>query len=273
MGLGSKDSILPLAAAVADLKRLESQVASRPGRVELSTAGPVAWLSLDNPRAHNAFTVSMMRQLAEAVVALSDWGGAFVAVASAQGGTFCSGGHLGQVRDALVDPEAARIMSRSMRVALDALLALPVISVSVIEGPAIGGGAELATATDLRVATSTARVHFAQVGLGVACGWGGAGRLVRQVGRSTALRLLARSEPVHADAALAVGLVDAVVDAERHEMVRALFGPALAHPVEAVRAAKHQVVVSNDPEAQGAAFLSVWGGAAHRAALSRGREG
>jgi ethylmalonyl-CoA/methylmalonyl-CoA decarboxylase len=262
-----------LATAVAELRALEDRVAARPGQVRLTTAGPVAWLSLDNPRAHNAFTVSMMRQLAEAVLSLSRWDGAFVAIASAHGGTFCSGGHLTQVREALVHPEAAAVMSASMQLALDVLLALPLVSVAVLEGAAIGGGAELATATDLRIGTPDATVHFAQVGLGVACGWGGAGRLVGHVGRPSALRLLVASEVASAEQALDLGFFDAISGGGREDMLRAAVGAALDHPPSAVRAAKAQVVAAGDPAAQRDAFLSVWGGGAHLASLGAGREG
>lgn len=252
-----------LQQAVDDLTALESRAPDHGGDVHLDMTGPIAWLLLDHERAHNALTVRMMRQLAEHVQSLQRWDGAIVGVASARGGSFCAGGHLGQVRDTLVHDEAARIMTRSMEASLDALLALPALSVAVVEGPAIGGGVELASACDLRVATPAAWFLAAQVRLGVACGWGGARRLVTHLGRRQALRLLTRSERVPAEEAVGIGLVDAIADGDRDALLAAVLGPTLEHPAASVRAAKRQVQGEDAAEA----FLSVWGGPAHREAL------
>ena len=65
--------------------------------------------------------------LAEAVLALQGFEGSTVIVASAHGGTFCAGGPLGQVRDTLTQPDVAPVMTSSMAVVLDALLALPAV--------------------------------------------------------------------------------------------------------------------------------------------------
>jgi len=252
-----------LDAAVDALQSLERMTPERPGTVRLSVDGGVAWILLDNPQAHNALTVRMMRELAQAVQAVADGEQAIVALASAHGGTFCAGGHLGQVRESLVDPQAARLMTDAMQGTLDTLLALPVLSVAVLEGAAIGGGVELASACDLRVGTADVFVHAAQVRLGVACGWGGASRLVQHLGRRGALRLLTRSERLDAVAASQLGFLDRVATGDRHQLLADLLGPTLSHPPDAIRAAKLQVAGADPAQA----FLSVWGGPAHRAAL------
>lgn len=257
-----------LQAAVDALAGLEARVDERPGEVHLLLDGPVARIRLDNPRAHNAMTVRMMRQLAVAVHRLARWDGTFVVVESAHGGSFCAGGHLGQVREALVEPDAARTMTDAMTTVLDTLLALPPISVAILEGPAIGGGVEVATACDLRAASERASLHLAQVQLGVATGWGGARRLVRHLGRPTALRLLARAERIDARGAQALGLVDHVGTGDAEALLRGVLGPALEHPGPAVLAAKAQID-ADSAEAQADAFLSVWGSAAHRSRLVR----
>ena len=259
----------PLRIAVDALSSLEARVPARDGEVRLDRDGDVAWIRLDNPRAHNALTVTMMRQLGQALVDLQGWEGAIVAVASAGGGTFCAGGHLGQVRQSLVEPAAARLMTECMTTVLDALHGLPQVVVAVVEGAAIGGGAELTTACDLRVGSPAATVHFAQVPLGVVCGWGGGSRLMAQVGRRRALRVLAAGEIFSAEAALSYGLLDAVGPGDAPGLLRLLLGPMFDHDPAAVRAAKAQILAAGDPAAQADAFLSVWGGEAHRRALGR----
>jgi len=91
---------------------------------------------------------------------------------------------------------------------------LPCISVGVVVGGAVGGGTELTTACDHRIFAQGATWHAVQPRMGLSTGWGGGARLVRLVGRSRALRLLAGSEPIDADAALRMGLADAVVPRE-----------------------------------------------------------
>ena len=72
----------------------------------------------------------------------------------------------------------------------------------------MGGGAELATACDLRLVTERTKVQFVQLKLGVTTGWGGLTRLVKMVGRQQALQLLCGMRPLDASEALRVGFAD-----------------------------------------------------------------
>lgn len=253
--------------SVESLVELEANVRPRPGEVRLERRGTTAWLLLDNPDAHNALTVRMMRQLAEAYARLVQERVAVAVLASGSGASFCSGGHLGQVRDSLLDPQAGRRMSRAMTLLLNAWSAAPMVTVAVVRGPAVGGGVELVSACDLCVASPDARFDPAQVRLGVAAGWGGAGRLVRRLGPSAALRFLLRSEPVTASQALELGVIDQLARGDATAMVEALLGPGLSHEPAAIRALKAQIAKPDDPSSQAEAFLEVWGSAAHRRAL------
>lgn len=233
------------------------------GRVTLSLEGPVARLVLDHPRARGAMTFQMMEQLAGAVQRLASWDGAVILLSSSDPRAFCAGGHLGQVRQAVTDGEAAAGMAEAMGGVLDGLLALPAVSVAVIEGPAVGGGAEVATATDLRVLGPNARIHFVHARLGIAPGWGGARRLERLVGRRRALRILLDAQAIGPEDALSLGLADEVAP-DAALAAEVLVGRWLDRAPEAVRAVKRQLTT---PSEATAAFASVWGGPAHRAAL------
>ncbi len=241
---------------------LGESVASRPGRIRFEADDQLAVLTIDNPEARNAITLQMMVDFAEAVMTLSEWDGAAIVLRSADPSVFCAGGHLGQVRQAVRNREEALQMAVAMTAVLDGLLALPQISVAALGGLAIGGGAEVATACDFRVAHPDAAIHFIHSRLGIAPGWGGAGRLVGHVGRRQALWMLLDGEPVDAEAAREMGLVDAITD-NPDDGARALLEVVLGRAPEAVRAVKRQVV-GDDPSG---AFADVWGGPAHRAAL------
>jgi ethylmalonyl-CoA/methylmalonyl-CoA decarboxylase len=246
-----------------------------PGQVRLDLSGPIARLILDNPSARNAITLHMMLDLCDAVVQLQAHKGATLIVQSADPRSFCSGGHLKEVRHTLDAPWKGRCMSSAMGSVLEGLLGLPMVSVAALDGPAIGGGAEFATACDHRVFSESAWIHFVHARLGVAPGWGGAGRLVAHVGRRRALRILSRAERLDATEALRVHLADQVVTDSAVAGAEAFLAPLLELPAVAVRATKDQVHRSwRVRDAKGLmpetdAFAKVWAGPAHRDALSR----
>jgi enoyl-CoA hydratase/carnithine racemase len=228
--------------------------------------GTTATITLDNPSVRNAMTVRMMAQLAVAVAQLESDASvdSIVVRGGPASGAFCSGGHLGEVRSALAQPVAGRQMATAMGAVLDGLLAIPATSVAVIDGVAMGGGAEIATACDFRVATPAARIHFAQARLGVATGWGGARRLVEHIGRRSALRVLAAAQVIGPEDALRLGLVDELAQ-DVVTAMEVLVAPMNAVSGQARRAIKRQVIGEDAVEA----FLSVWGGPDHQRALGR----
>ena len=180
--------------------------------------GGIATISLDNPRSRNALTGVMMCQLADHVTQLEAQlpppgaGGSELVglVLRGEGGTFCAGADLRFAAQELQTSDDGALMSALMNTTLLRLRKLPLISVAAIDGYAVGGGAELATATDFRVLSADAVVRFVQVKMGVTPGWGGGGRLTSIVGRKEALRLLGSGVPAPASDALAVGLADHV---------------------------------------------------------------
>lgn len=83
--------------------------------------------------------------------------------------------------------------------------------IAAINGYALGGGLELAMACHLRIASSTARLGQPELKLGIVPGFGGTQRLPRLVGKGRALEMLLTGDPVGADEALSMGLVNRVV--------------------------------------------------------------
>jgi 3-hydroxyacyl-CoA dehydrogenase/enoyl-CoA hydratase/3-hydroxybutyryl-CoA epimerase/enoyl-CoA isomerase len=88
-------------------------------------------------------------------------------------------------------------------------------TVTAINGFALGGGLEFALATSYRVISSTAKIGFPEVKLGLFPGWGGTVRMTRLVGADNAIEWIAGAEQYGADVALKTGVVDAVVPPER----------------------------------------------------------
>ena len=92
---------------------------------------------------------------------------------------------------------------------------LPVPTLSAIQGYALGGGCECVLATDFRIATPDARIGLPETKLGIMPGFGGSVRLPRLLGADSALEIIAAGKDVDAKSALALGLVDAIVPAEK----------------------------------------------------------
>ena len=92
---------------------------------------------------------------------------------------------------------------------------LPVPTLSAIQGYALGGGCECVLATDFRIATPDVRIGLPETRLGIMPGFGGSVRLPRLLGADSALEIIAAGKDLDAQKALATGLVDAVVSADK----------------------------------------------------------
>jgi enoyl-CoA hydratase/carnithine racemase len=123
--------------------------------------------------------------------------------------------------------------------ALQRLRALPFPTIAAINGPARGGGAEIAAACDQRVMAQGADIGFVHATLGITTAWGGARYLLQLVGYPMALELLTTGRVLGPEEAKDIGLVDHVTPAGGAlQAARDLAQQMAQHPIEAVRAAK-----------------------------------
>ena len=251
---------------MTDFAAMARGLPPREGRVVHVREGDVARIVLDAPATRNALHPGMMLELAHAVHQAH---GARAVLLEGASGAFCAGGDLGAVRAHLAEPGMGRRMGAFMHGVLAALEALEVPIVGVVDGPALGGGAELLAVCDRVHASPRARVGWVQAQLGVSPGFGGGARLARRVGPVRAARLLLEARVLTASEALAEGLVD-TLDENPGASARAWVDARLALPDAAVRAA---IAVGRPPlpvgalERELAAFDAVWGAPAHLAAL------
>jgi enoyl-CoA hydratase/carnithine racemase len=125
---------------------------------------------------------------------------------------------------------------------------LPVIA--AVNGPALGGGNELAMAADLRIASPRARFGQPEVALGIIPGWGGTVRLPKLVGMAHARRLLLTGESIDAGEAYRMGLIDQIV--EPHLLVDAAVnvGDRLASVAPLALKAIKTLLSQEGPDAQ-----------------------
>lgn len=219
----------------------------------------------------------MMVQLEDVVTDLECWAKGKAVVLHGAGGSLCSGGDLKTVI-AIMDPVKGGRMSAHMQKTLNRLYCLPLLSVAIVQGHTLGGGAELSTACDFRVMDRNAKIGFVQSRMGVTPGWGGGMRLVQLVGRNGAMDLLVSGRVLGAEEALKLNLACEVMDFKDAESgvedTVAWLKERVRGDPAVVQAAKKVVLngmyMHNEVLLQGERdiFTSVWGGPAHQAAAS-----
>ena len=134
---------------------------------------------------------------------------------------------------------ATELVYKSGHASIRALHDCPVPVLAAVNGPALGGGLDLALACDLRIATPEARFASSWVRMGLVPATGGAHALPRIVGAGRAAELLLLGRTIGADVALAWGLVSEVVEApELANRIDAIAAEVAALPEAAVRLTK-----------------------------------
>jgi enoyl-CoA hydratase len=211
------------------------------GRIGLSISGGVADIVIDRPDKMNAITPAMTLALQRACREVdADKTVRVVTIAGAGEKAFSAGSDLNALAE-LSDVLAFR--DRVEYAALVRDIKKPVIA--ALKGWVLGGGMEIAIAADIRVAGRSAKIGGPEVTRGWIGGGGASQMLPRLIGVGQAMKLLLSGEPVDAETALRIGLVEEVVDdADVLARVRALaqkiasFSPIATQAVKAgVRAA------------------------------------
>ncbi len=132
----------------------------------------------------------------------------------------------------------------------------PVPVIAAINGVALGGGMELALACHLRLAAPNARLGQPEINLGLIPAWGGTQRLPRLVGSTVALHMILTGDPITADQALALGLVNGVAADVRAE-AQALGEKIAAKGAGAIQAALRAVRASQSMRLEDGLALEV----------------
>ncbi|KAH7640668.1 enoyl-coa hydratase-like protein [Dermatophagoides farinae] len=254
------------------------------GRLELNMddSTGIATLCINSPQRKNAFSGFMMAQFSDLLDQLERWKKGQVIIVYGADNFFCSGADLKTIRqNNLSDQCGAYYISQLMHSNLTRLERLPIVSVALIEGKALGGGAEIITACDFRVAIHDARIGFVHARLGVTPGFGGGTRLIRLVGSCTALQLMLSAKLIDAKTANKIGLVQHVLEPGIRGMealeatkqwYRNEFGSISSFASRAIKsiAATSLCNISTDKalEIEANIFCSVWGREEHMKALA-----
>ena len=192
------------------------------GGVKLERVGAVAWITIDRPEVRNALNLAAMADLDAALADVADWDVHALFIRGEGDRAFVSGGDLKEL-ETVREEAFALDMARRMRATLDRIPALRMPVVAIVNGHAIGGGAEVAIGCDYRIAADDVRIGFTQATIGLMPAWGGIERLVQAIGRGRALHLLTTGATIDAAEAKLIGLFEEVVPrADLLERVSAL---------------------------------------------------
>jgi enoyl-CoA hydratase/carnithine racemase len=172
----------------------------------------IALVALNRPDKHNALSLALLRRFREILCELGDDASIRVVIVRGNERCFSTGMDL----DDLAGATAIADTQRALAVARDANAAIercPKPVVAAIAGWCLTGGLELALACDIRIAADTARFGITSARIGTVAGVGGTQRLPRLIGPGRAKELLFSAEPIDANEALRIGLVNRVVRA------------------------------------------------------------
>jgi len=229
----------------------------------------VAVLTIDRPGARNAISLATMDALDHALDAAAD--AAVLVIRGSGDRAFISGGDLKELAK-IRTHEAAVAMAVRMRRLCDRIATFPAPVIAALNGHALGGGAEVAAAADIRVAADDVRIGFNQADLAIMPAWGGAERLAALVGRAQALLLITTGERLGTAEAHRIGLIDRVYP-------RAVFDASWLALAERIAASPSRpiksVIASAAPHrhpacerSATAAFATLWTSDAHWTAVA-----
>ena len=203
------------------------------------------WVTVNRIHKHNALARPVLAELAAAVrLAGTRKDVRYLVLTGAGNRYFAAGGDLRDLAN-VRDEAAVMAMMEEAGAALDAIRTCPVPVVAFLNGDAIGGGAELALACDMRMQASHARIGYIQAKLGITSAWGGGPDLFQLIGSARATRMMSRCELIGAEQALTWGLADAVIsDGPQGQDFAVFTKPLNACPPQVLRGIKAQAIAA-----------------------------
>jgi enoyl-CoA hydratase/carnithine racemase len=161
----------------------------------------LGWLILDRPERAHAYDRAHLDALAEGIETFREKV-AVVVVASTGEGAFCAGADLTEIAERTVEDV---VDLRSQRT-FETLASAPFVSIAAVQGPAVGGGFELALACDFRVVGPRASFRFPEIEFGLLPAAGGLTRLSQMLGAARTKEITWLADPIDAAGAVALGL-------------------------------------------------------------------
>lgn len=169
----------------------------------------IALIKINRPDALNAINTSTLGELEDCFKSISQDHKIKAAILTGEGKAFVAGGDISEMMNK--SPVEAREFAQRGQALLSFIENMEKPVIAAVNGYALGGGCELCMACDLRIASDRANFGQPEVKLGLIPGWAGTQRLPRLVGLTKAKELILTGDPIDAETALKIGLVNQVV--------------------------------------------------------------
>jgi len=229
----------------------------------------IGMLRFNRPEVRNALSWGAMECFRDLIEKTYDDHSLRVLILTGDRSSFCAGGDLTELHSHLSRVDGVRLMTL-MGEALNRLAELPCPTIAAIEGAAMGGGAEISLACDMRVLAENARIGLMHVRLAISPAWGGALRLLRTVGYARAFEWLVAGRVLTGEQAYRYGLANRLTPPGEALMeARELAGTIAGHDAGAVHAIKRMLRAGRtlDPSSAAAAerreFPELWAAPGH----------
>lgn len=170
-------------------------------------------ITINRPDKLNALNDQTIEELGRAIEeAAADSQAAAIIITGSGQKAFVAGADIKELAELQADP--ARECSHKGQALMDQIESCPKPVIAAVNGYALGGGCELALASHIRIASESAVMGLPEVSLGLIPGYGGTQRLPRIVGKGRALEMILTGDPIKAERAFQIGLVNKVVSQE-----------------------------------------------------------
>jgi enoyl-CoA hydratase/3-hydroxyacyl-CoA dehydrogenase len=206
-------------------------------KLDINGETKVARLILNRPNRANAFNADFMTEINKALDELEKCDDVRCIVITGAGANFCGGADFAAFASGKMDD--ALMFSENPHDIFTRIETYPKPVIAAINGPAIGGGLEIALACDIRIMSTRARLQLSELTLSIIPGAGATQRLSRLIGGARAKELVLLSEPVMAEKALDWGLVNFIAEPDKfNALVDEIAGRLAAGPPLAQKLAK-----------------------------------
>lgn len=172
----------------------------------------IATVTINEPKTLNALNSKLLEELGAAFDMLANDAEVRVIILTGAERAFVAGANIQEMSG--LNYDQAKVFGAKGASVFRKIETCPQPVIAAVNGFALGGGSELAMACDIRIASEKAKFGQPEVGLGITPGFSGTQRLARLVGFAKAKELIFTGKVIAADEALAIGLVNQVVEPE-----------------------------------------------------------
>ncbi|WP_261133884.1 enoyl-CoA hydratase/isomerase family protein [Bacillus sp. Marseille-Q3570] len=183
-------------------------------KVKVEVEDGIGWVILNQPERYNAVDHDMIGLIGKALENLKNDDGVKILVMTGAGEkSFCSGGDLSVFHQLHTEDEAYEMLSKMGEV-LFKIFTFPKPTIALLNGVTVGGGCEIASACDLRIAYPNVKFGFIQGTLGITTGWGGSTFVMERMNPESAFEILISAMKYSAQDGYEKGFVQKVLDIE-----------------------------------------------------------